>query len=117
MFFCCPINRYFSKANIGFFVYYISTIALIVLHTHLLNKMWFEFVLNIAPEFISFVALAVGASRPDWRELDDELMKNSVLFVDSRDAALTESGDVILSGVRLSEMMGFIFVAVGLCLK
>lgn len=79
--------------------------------------MWFEFVLNIAPEFISFVALAVGASRPDWRELDDELMKNSILYVDSRDAALTESGDVILSGVRLSEMMGFIFVAIGLHLK
>lgn len=73
-----------------------------LLHTCLLDKMWFEFVLNIPPKFTSFVVLAVGASRPDWRELDDELMKNSVLFVDSREAALTESGDVILSGVRLS---------------
>lgn len=44
-------------------------------------------------------------------------MKNSVLFVDSRDAARTESGDVILSGVILSETMGFIFVAIGLHLK
>ncbi|KAF2976738.1 hypothetical protein EK904_009265, partial [Melospiza melodia maxima] len=56
--------------------------------------------------FISFVALAVGASRPDWRELDDELMKNSVLFVDSRDAALTESGDVILSGAEIFAELG-----------
>lgn len=73
-----------------------------LIHTFLLDRMLFKCVLNIPPEFISFIVLAVGASRPDWRELDDELMKNSVLFVDSRDAALTESGDVILSGVRLS---------------
>ncbi|NWQ78786.1 CRYM reductase, partial [Columbina picui] len=49
---------------------------------------------------------AVGASRPDWRELDDELMKNSVLFVDSREAALTESGDVILSGAEIFAELG-----------
>lgn len=47
--------------------------------------------------------LAIGASRPDWRELDDELMKQAVLYVDSQEAALKESGDVLLSGVsRLS---------------
>lgn len=45
--------------------------------------------------------LAIGASRPDWRELDDELMKRAVLYVDSREAALKESGDVLLSGVSL----------------
>lgn len=45
--------------------------------------------------------IAVGASRPDWRELDDELMKQAVLYVDSREAALKESGDVLLSGVSL----------------
>ncbi|XP_013926729.1 PREDICTED: ketimine reductase mu-crystallin [Thamnophis sirtalis] len=45
---------------------------------------------------------AVGASRPDWRELDDNVMSNSVLYVDSKEAALRESGDVILSGVRRS---------------
>ncbi|NWJ00113.1 CRYM reductase, partial [Crypturellus undulatus] len=49
---------------------------------------------------------AVGASRPDWRELDDELMKNCVLFVDSREAALTESGDVILSGAEIFAELG-----------
>lgn len=46
--------------------------------------------------------LAIGASRPDWRELDDELMKQAVLYVDSQEAALKESGDVLLSGVSLS---------------
>jgi ornithine cyclodeaminase/alanine dehydrogenase-like protein (mu-crystallin family) len=37
---------------------------------------------------------AVGATRPDWRELDDAVMKRTSLFVDSREAALLESGDV-----------------------
>lgn len=46
--------------------------------------------------------LAIGASRPDWRELDDELMKQAVLYVDSHEAALKESGDVLLSGVSPS---------------
>ncbi|XP_038619422.1 ketimine reductase mu-crystallin [Tachyglossus aculeatus] len=49
---------------------------------------------------------AVGASRPDWRELDDEVMKNAVLYVDSREAALKESGDVILSGVEIFAELG-----------
>src|SRR5438874_10041330 len=40
---------------------------------------------------------AVGACRPDWRELDDDTMRN-VVFIDSREAALKESGDIILSG-------------------
>src|SRR5205807_3914797 len=43
---------------------------------------------------------AVGACRPDWRELDDEAMTN-VVFVDSREAAMKESGDVILSGAKI----------------
>lgn len=42
---------------------------------------------------------AVGACRPDWRELDDALMKEAVVYVDSREGAMAESGDVILSGV------------------
>src|SRR3954453_14375067 len=40
---------------------------------------------------------AVGASRPDWRELDDEAMRN-VVIVDSFEGAGKEAGDVILSG-------------------
>ena len=42
---------------------------------------------------------AVGASRPDWRELDDAAMGN-VVVVDSYEGARSESGDVILSGVK-----------------
>ncbi|XP_043831733.1 ketimine reductase mu-crystallin [Dromiciops gliroides] len=49
---------------------------------------------------------AIGASRPDWRELDDEVMKNCVLYVDSREAALKESGDVILSGAEIFAEVG-----------
>lgn len=41
---------------------------------------------------------AVGASRPDWRELDDEVLARSKVFVESREAASKESGDVIASG-------------------
>jgi ornithine cyclodeaminase/alanine dehydrogenase-like protein (mu-crystallin family) len=41
---------------------------------------------------------AVGASRPDWRELDDLVMGN-VVVVDSYEGARSESGDVILSGI------------------
>ena len=48
---------------------------------------------------------AVGACRPDWRELDDEAMAN-VVFVDSREAALKESGDVILSGAKIYAEIG-----------
>jgi thiomorpholine-carboxylate dehydrogenase len=48
---------------------------------------------------------AVGACRPDWREIDDEAMSN-VIFVDSREAAMKESGDVILSGAKIYAELG-----------
>jgi len=52
---------------------------------------------------------AVGAPRPTWRELDDAAMAN-VIVVDSRDAAITESGDVIGSkaviAAELGELLG-----------
>jgi len=48
---------------------------------------------------------AVGACRPDWRELDDAVMANAV-FVDSREGALKESGDVILSGAKIYAELG-----------
>ena len=48
---------------------------------------------------------AVGACRPDWRELDDEAMSN-VVFVDSRDGAMKESGDIILSSVKIYAELG-----------
>jgi len=51
---------------------------------------------------------AVGASRPDWREMDDEAMAN-VVFVDSREGAMKESGDVILSGAKIYAELGEAF--------
>ena len=48
---------------------------------------------------------AVGACRPDWRELDDRAMQNAV-FVDSREAAMKEAGDVILSRAKIHGELG-----------
>jgi thiomorpholine-carboxylate dehydrogenase len=42
----------------------------------------------------------VGSPRPTWREVDDETMAN-ILIVDSREAVLKESGDVILSKAEI----------------
>ena len=49
---------------------------------------------------------AIGACRPDWRELDDEAIQKNVVFVDSREGALKESGDVILSGAKIHAELG-----------
>jgi ornithine cyclodeaminase/alanine dehydrogenase-like protein (mu-crystallin family) len=51
---------------------------------------------------------AVGSPRPNWRELDDATMRNT-LVVDSREAVLKESGDVILSGAPIYAEIGEIF--------
>jgi thiomorpholine-carboxylate dehydrogenase len=47
---------------------------------------------------------AVGAPRPDWRELDDEVLSRSRIFVDSRAAAEKESGDVRAGGAVVAEL-------------
>jgi thiomorpholine-carboxylate dehydrogenase len=52
---------------------------------------------------------AVGAPRPTWRELDDDVMNRGVLVVDSREAVLRESGDVILSKAPIYAEVGEIF--------
>ena len=52
---------------------------------------------------------AVGACRHDWRELDDDAMLNSLVFVDSREAAMKESGDVILSKAKIYAELGEAF--------
>ena len=52
---------------------------------------------------------AVGASRPDWRELDDAAMRN-VVIVDSYEGARKESGDVILSGTTPFAELGEILI-------
>jgi thiomorpholine-carboxylate dehydrogenase len=51
---------------------------------------------------------AVGSPRPNWRELDDAAMAN-MLVVDSREAVLKESGDVILSKAGIYAEAGEIF--------
>ena len=51
---------------------------------------------------------SVGATRPNWRELDDAAMHNT-LIVDSRDAVLKESGDVMHSKAEIFAEAGEIF--------
>jgi ornithine cyclodeaminase/alanine dehydrogenase-like protein (mu-crystallin family) len=51
---------------------------------------------------------AVGSPRPTWRELDDAAMHNT-LIVDSREAVLKESGDVILSKAPIFAEAGEVF--------
>ena len=52
----------------------------------------------------AFVA-AVGAPRPTWRELDDEVMRHPIV-VDQREAAMREAGDLILSGADIHAELG-----------
>ena len=47
---------------------------------------------------------AIGATRPNWRELDDDLVTTARIFVDSREAALRESGDVIAARSEVVEI-------------
>jgi alanine dehydrogenase len=51
---------------------------------------------------------AVGATRPDWRELDDDVLTRARIFVESREAASRESGDVIAAG-RIDAELGEVF--------
>lgn len=47
---------------------------------------------------------AVGAARPDWRELDDGVLRRARVYVDSREAAQKESGDVIAAAGIFAEL-------------
>lgn len=47
---------------------------------------------------------AVGATRPNWRELDDEVLRRARLYVESREPASKESGDVIAAGSIFAEL-------------
>ncbi|MDQ6912253.1 MAG: ornithine cyclodeaminase family protein [Verrucomicrobiota bacterium] len=47
---------------------------------------------------------AVGATRPNWRELDDEVLRRARIYVESREAASKESGDVIAAGEIFAEL-------------
>jgi ornithine cyclodeaminase/alanine dehydrogenase-like protein (mu-crystallin family) len=52
---------------------------------------------------------AIGAALPTWRELDDAVMTRSTVIVDSREMALSESGDVILSKAPIFAEAGEVF--------
>jgi alanine dehydrogenase len=47
---------------------------------------------------------AVGANRPTWRELDDDLLAAARIYVESRESAVVESGDVIAAGSIFAEI-------------
>jgi ornithine cyclodeaminase/alanine dehydrogenase-like protein (mu-crystallin family) len=47
---------------------------------------------------------AVGATRPNWRELDDNLLGRVRTYVESREAATKESGDMIAAGRIFAEI-------------
>ncbi len=47
---------------------------------------------------------AVGATRPDWRELDDDALRRARIYVESREAASKESGDIIAAGKIFAEI-------------
>jgi len=49
---------------------------------------------------------AVGWSGPTGREMDDAAMQSAVVIVDSREAVLRESGDVILSNAKIHAELG-----------
>ncbi len=47
---------------------------------------------------------AVGAVRPDWRELDDATLRRARLYVESRESAMREAGDVIAAPEVFAEL-------------
>jgi len=42
--------------------------------------------------------------RPDWRELDDAVLGRARLYVESRESATREAGDVIAAGEPFAEI-------------
>ncbi|KAL5019404.1 hypothetical protein ScPMuIL_005126 [Solemya velum] len=53
---------------------------------------------------------AVGACCPDWQEIEPELMRSSVVYTDSREAALRESGDVVISQAAIFAELGEVVI-------
>src|SRR4030095_758240 len=47
---------------------------------------------------------AVGAARPTWRELDDDVLRKARIYVELREAATRESGDLIGAGQGYAEI-------------
>ena len=47
---------------------------------------------------------AIGANRPTWRELNDDVLNLSRIYVESRESAAVESGDLIAGGNIFAEI-------------
>jgi thiomorpholine-carboxylate dehydrogenase len=47
---------------------------------------------------------AVGAPRPDWRELDDDVLLHARIYVDSHEACRAESGDIRAAETIVGEL-------------
>jgi ornithine cyclodeaminase/alanine dehydrogenase-like protein (mu-crystallin family) len=72
-------------------------------HEPLLRGAWLK-----ADAFVS----AVGAVGPDKRELDDDALRDACVVVESREAAVRESGDVIGSGAKVYAELGELIAGV-----
>uniref|UniRef100_T1IW72 Ketimine reductase mu-crystallin n=1 Tax=Strigamia maritima TaxID=126957 RepID=T1IW72_STRMM len=66
-------------------------------HTPILKANW------VTP---GAVVAVIGANRPTQQEVDPVLMKISAVYVDSIEAALRESGDIILNDVKIAGEIG-----------
>ena len=51
----------------------------------------------------------MGSGRSDWQETDPQLMLDSAVYVDTKEAAVKESGDIIKSGVRVLIFVQYVF--------
>jgi len=49
---------------------------------------------------------AVGSCRPYWNEIDPKLVNDSVVYVDSKEGALKEAGDIILAKAEIYAEIG-----------
>jgi ornithine cyclodeaminase/alanine dehydrogenase-like protein (mu-crystallin family) len=47
---------------------------------------------------------AVGATRPNWRELDDETLRRARIYVELHEAAMKESGDIMAAAEIFAEI-------------
>lgn len=52
----------------------------------------------------------VGACRPSLRECDDDCLRNTTVYADSKESAINESGDVILSKAEVYAEIGEILL-------
>ncbi|XP_071952249.1 ketimine reductase mu-crystallin-like [Antedon mediterranea] len=48
----------------------------------------------------------VGGNRPSWQELDPKLMQNAIVYTDTIESAMEESGDIILSKCKIYAEIG-----------